>query len=174
MKSLANGYCTQKDGNYRNYVSKFVDGNEREGSGYKEFILGGGHKGETRQEGEFLSGELNGYGKLTFASNSKNLDKFEQKANGHWRAEGKTLVAEGLWRDGVLQLACGSRKECQELRVSNEATISLAAQSRQQCEAQKQTCLAACGNPSYWNGRQYVDNQSWSSCNSRCSQISCN
>lgn len=45
---------------------------------------------------------------------------------------------------------------------------------RQLCEAQKQTCLANCGNPSYWNGSRYVENQSWSSCNSRCNAITCN
>jgi hypothetical protein len=47
-------------------------------------------------------------------------------------------------------------------------------QARQMCEAQKQTCLATCGNPTYWNGRSYVDNQSWSMCYTRCNQISCN
>lgn len=46
--------------------------------------------------------------------------------------------------------------------------------TKQICEAQKQTCLAGCGNSTYWNGSRYVDNQSWSGCHSRCSSISCN
>ena len=49
-----------------------------------------------------------------------------------------------------------------------------ARQARQMCEAQKQTCLATCGNPTYWNRRSYVDNQSWSMCYTRGNQISCN
>lgn len=41
------------------------------------------------------------------------------------------------------------------------------------CQASKKTCLAQCGNPSYWNGSKYVENQSWSRCNSTCESISC-
>ena len=47
-------------------------------------------------------------------------------------------------------------------------------QGRQLCEAQKQTCKAGCGPITYWNGRSYVDNPNYSSCDYRCSQISCN
>lgn len=45
---------------------------------------------------------------------------------------------------------------------------------RQLCEAQKKTCTAGCGNPRYWNGSQYVDNQNWSRCTSTCDSITCN
>lgn len=47
-------------------------------------------------------------------------------------------------------------------------------ENRQICEAQKQSCLASCGKPSYWNGSRWVDNQSWWGCNSRCNAIICN
>lgn len=46
--------------------------------------------------------------------------------------------------------------------------------NRQACEAQKRTCEVSCGDASYWNGRTYVENQSWSNCKSRCNSISCN
>lgn len=46
--------------------------------------------------------------------------------------------------------------------------------SGKMCEAQKRTCLATCGNPSYWNGKTYVENQSWSRCNWQCESIRCN
>ena len=48
------------------------------------------------------------------------------------------------------------------------------ARGQQVCEAQRQTCLASCGNASYWNGKNYVENQSWSNCRSQCNRINCN
>lgn len=42
-----------------------------------------------------------------------------------------------------------------------------------QCEAQKKTCFASCGNISNWNGSRYVENESWSNCDSQCRSISC-
>jgi predicted NACHT family NTPase len=67
------------------------------------------------------------------------------------------------------QLNAGRRAE----RMENEKRGDQRAASRQQCEAQKQTCFSGCGQSSYWNGRSYVDNQSWSGCRSRCESISC-
>jgi hypothetical protein len=47
-------------------------------------------------------------------------------------------------------------------------------QTSQMCEAQKQTCKAGCGPITYWNGRSYVDNPKYNSCDYQCSRISCN
>jgi hypothetical protein len=44
---------------------------------------------------------------------------------------------------------------------------------KQLCEAQKQSCLASCGDSSNWNGSRYVENQSWFGCKSKCNSILC-
>ena len=73
------------------------------------------------------------------------------------------------------QLNAGRRAERMEneKQSAQQQMENQRAASRQQCEAQKQTCFSGCGQSSYWNGRSYVDNQSWSGCRSRCESISC-
>lgn len=171
-RSLRHGYCIDRAGTYRNLVTRFDSGQELEGSGFKEVVLGSGD--ESRQEGEFVNGKLNGYGRMIFSTKSKELRAFEQAAGTKWRTEGNRLIAEGIWEDGILQRSCESRQTCSQLITNQQAAESISNQRRQQCEATRQTCEASCGLASYWTGSKYVENQSWSSCRSKCTNISCN
>ena len=171
VRSVPNGYCTSKRGTRENYISKYVDGTEQEGSGFKEFIIGDGES--SKQEGRFYGGQLNGFGKLSISAKSKSIAQFEKRVNKSWRLEGANLVSEGLWVNGYLQIACSNKRECEDIKRSKDALGALNLAKNQQCEAQKQTCFASCGSASYWNGRSYVENQSWSGCRSNCSVINC-
>lgn len=75
-------------------------------------------------------------------------------------------------RNESLSRAASEGQNRAQQQMENQRENQRAA-SRQQCEAQKQTCFSGCGQSSYWNGRSYVDNQSWSGCRSRCESISC-
>lgn len=73
-------------------------------------------------------------------------------------------------KDFISYYSLAQKKQSQNAGSANQSQNS---STRQLCEAQKKTCLASCGEISYWNGRTYVENQSWSGCNSKCKNISC-
>jgi hypothetical protein len=89
--------------------------------------------------------------------------------------------SEGVIPKQILAKAKSKEKSCLNL-ARDDASRAIAVrademqrrQARQMCEAQKQTCKAGCGPIKYWNGRSYVDNPNYNSCDYRCSQISCN
>ena len=81
-RSVASGICVTKSSD-TNYTAKYEGGNEREGAGFKPFLLGGPNQGRTRQEGEFLGGKLHGFGRVMVPSTftDRNLSEFEQASN---------------------------------------------------------------------------------------------
>ena len=91
-------------------------------------------------------------------------------------AKGKSVDAV-TWREYVsrgyknkIDSIYGGESSARGERKSESQQV----QTRQVCEALKKTCLAGCGDPSYWNGSRFVDRQSWSGCQSRCGSIACN
>ena len=84
--------------------------------------------------------------------------------------QGDWYVMVGLWEEGNLVRSCKNERDC----WASPAVGSSNSTDRRQCDAQKTTCIAQCGNPSYWNGSKWVESQSWSHCNSTCERIRCN
>lgn len=155
-----------------------------------------------KYEGEWLNGRRTGFGKVSMVRGYVGIDLWENAKQGGW--QGDIYVVKGIFDDGELVFECDTPHKCnqeqakrnaeqakrdaqerreQAIRAANQRAYENSPagradeqrrQSRQMCEAQKQSCLATCGNPTYWNGRSYVDNQSWSMCYTRCNQISCN
>ena len=100
------------------------------------------------------------------AAKSKSKSEFEREYSSF--ALPLLLVKQRKEADEATQ-----ERRAQAARDEQYRRDAPARQASQMCEAQKQSCLATCGNPTYWNGRSYVDNQSWSMCYSRCNQINC-
>ena len=109
--SLAYGGCSQKQGRYLNYTSRFEDGQELEGYGKKPFAVDA-EPGKSSLEGEFYNGQLHGFGKFTI-SKSISTYALENKSNGQFTDKGKYLIAQGIWENGTLVKSCPSKKACQ-------------------------------------------------------------
>ena len=88
----------------------------------------------------------------------------------------KQVAAQREERERQAKVAQERREQADRDEQYRRDTPAREARERGQqvCEAQRQTCLASCGNASYWNGKTYVENQSWSNCRSQCNRINCN
>lgn len=98
-----------------------------------------------------------------FEREAKNAEKYKTKTD----SEFKRLAQDSIDHEKK-QGIYSPENQAQRKRDAEQAR-----QAGQLCEAQKQTCLASCGEISYWNGKTRVENQSWSGCKSKCESISC-
>jgi hypothetical protein len=172
-KSQPDGICEEKRGDYQHTYTHFDNGVELRGTG---FISASFFKTKERKNGEFLGGNLHGFGKRDWSPEYyKELPKeIDRALNGNSpKIQGNRFFAIGIWDNGILQIDCETKKECTNIKASSDTENARQTNSRGLCVAQKQTCLASCGEISYWNGKTYVENQSWGGCKSKCESISC-
>ncbi len=64
--------------------------------------------------GHYKDDEKNGYGKLTLVKNDNLIDYWKRKNQGHW--QGDVYIIQGIFKDGTLEIACSSPKQCKEKR----------------------------------------------------------
>ena len=121
--------------------------------------------------GDFLTGlvgpgyrDMNNYVRLVRSSQSPN-----RAAESSFKTEAAKAT---LYKKEVDAIA---RKKADTQREYESSSAGVAArQSRQMCEAQKQTCFANCGPATFWDGRAYVESRTYLGCTSRCEGIRCN
>lgn len=148
--------CEERRGKEQHTFTNYdSDGAALDGHGYME-LLQSSSNGDTRVEGNFFRGKLNGFGKLTWARKYNNEPLIQMMANGKGKSIGSKLQVVGLWEDGNLILLCNSEQECSIKRMERNTLDHQV----QLCEAQKSTCLSQCGS-------NY-------GCTMQCNNISCN
>ncbi len=163
---VLHGYCVLKtDGT--DYMSRYSNGEELEGSGYKPVILGSAYSKKSRTEGTFFNGRLNGFGVLTHDKGFEE-ESFRSSSNGSSNLISGKLVATGIWKNGFLVTPCDNKQECAAIQSANLKAIQISNASRQSCEAQKKSCFASC--PAFRGGG---NNDNHFSCTFQCREIAC-
>jgi hypothetical protein len=108
------------------------------------------------------------------ASTSSASSEFERERTKTNDYKSATQAEDRRRRQDFLDAEAKKGIYSPEYKAQKKRETEQASQVKQLCLAQKTTCTAACGSPSYWNGNRYVENQGWSRCDQSCSSINCN
>lgn len=155
------GKITDADGTYE---GDFSGGNRH---GHGTLITS-----DVTYKGQFRDGQFHGFGEMQMPSSA-----ILYKATYEGRIVGDRAVFRGLWDAGLKVIYCEDETDCQnklaeEVRFKvykkmepliqqDQQNQEASRQSRQLCNAQRQTCLASCASSRN------------ASCRSQCSNISC-
>ena len=149
-------------------IAFYKDGVEIQADGRKQWIS------QSTQQGSFKNGKLHGFGTATWPTDENDHPSIVEAVSGRSSLTSAGYIARGLWEDGVFITSCNTQDTCSVLQASRQIKDEFAKKAKESCEGQRTACTAGCGNPTYWTGSTYAENQSWSNCTSRCYGIKCN